>query len=149
MPYIFRHATGRDMPQIEKLVHAAALNNRELDVNHFVVLEKSDGTISAIAAIEPVKSDGLLRALVFLKEVNEEKLLLFFQGMIEKARQENYRYLFLLTKSMEHVPFFHSFGFELLEHAPSHIEQTEHYQINVQREPSLLVMVQKLETIHK
>jgi amino-acid N-acetyltransferase len=150
---IIRLAKPNDLPEIQKMLSKANLNDSDIDkhLDHFVVVEveRNQRThsrkIVGTAGIEKWKDDGLLRSFVMDSESwNAQVGLDLIKVIMALARSSQMRRLYLMTSSSE--PLFSYLGFEPMDRGdvPDHIKQSSHYQaydpINTK------VMVYSMET---
>lgn len=130
-----RKAEAEDVTKMYQFLGQAGLHTEGIEdlVDNFLLMTDENDELTAMVGIEEIHSDGFIRSLVFKKDVSKEQVVVFFQGIIEKAKNTALDKLFLLTPTESTGKFFEMFGFEPIEEVPAHIQSSAHYEATLKK----------------
>lgn len=128
-PVSVRAATAADRTHVERLLRSEGLPLEGLaeHFEHFVVAEVA-GAVIAAAGLEIHSRDGLLRSVVVTLDHRSTGVAqLLFRTIVENARRNRLRALYLLTTTAEDYFTLRGFSRVLREHVPETVKQSREF----------------------
>ncbi|MCL6571901.1 MAG: hypothetical protein K6T88_09495 [Bacillus sp. (in: Bacteria)] len=130
---LIRRANIGDLDSIRAFLVKAKLGNdglTEETIDHFLLIERVDGTLTGTLGMEVFAEFGLLRSLVVTTGQAEQDIIILFNQMLKLAKEKGIKSIFMATNKSVTLPFFDLLGFRKItsEDLPPAFYHSEYMQ---------------------
>jgi amino-acid N-acetyltransferase len=127
MNELIRVANVKDVRKVKTFLEKACVSVEELESNieHFVIMENSEKEVVATVGFQKDGHAGLLRSLVIVPTLTQDKILMLFKSVVRLAKESDIDQLFLVTNKEASLSFFELLHFQVVpkETVPSGLQE--------------------------
>jgi N-acetylglutamate synthase-like GNAT family acetyltransferase len=133
MVALIRRANIGDLDSIRAFLAKAKLGMdglTEETIDHFLLIEQVDGTLTGTLGMEVFAEFGLLRSLVVTTGQAKQDIIILFNQMLKLAKEKGIKSIFMATNKSVTLPFFDLLGFRKItrEELPPAFYHSEYMQ---------------------
>ncbi|MBM7704068.1 GNAT family N-acetyltransferase [Metabacillus iocasae] len=109
-------ATMNDVSRVNHFLQKADVSVEDLEchIEHFVIMENDKKELLATVGFQKEGASGLLRSLVIVPSLTQEKILMLFKSVVSLAKENGIDQLFLVTNKEASLSFFELLHFQIV-----------------------------------